>query len=1068
MYVLGAEARLLRILKLLFPPLCVLFLFHPLLARQTSPQTPPTPKSADYSKEPYVIEQSISHVTFENNGTSKEEGTFRVHILSQAGLQHWGILNFPYASAESSLDIVYVRVVKPGGQVIETPAENVLVMPADVTRAAPFYSDLMIKQVAVKGLEIGDTLEYQFRGQTHSPVDPGQFWMAVNFTTDGIVLQEEIQVRVPQGRDVKVKSPAVQPAITQDGAYRVYTWETSHTDRKDDEKNKRDASDKIPDVQLTTFHSWDEVGQWFHGLIAPRVAVTPDIQAKADELTRDAPTQLQKIQALYSFVSSHYRYIAIDLGIARYQPHPASVVLTNDYGDCKDKHTLFAALLAAIHVPAYPALMKSTGKIDPDMPYPAQFDHVITVLPQGNDYLWLDTTPEVAPFGYLLPPLRDKKALVISDNGTAQLLGTPANLPFAAFLNFTADGTLGDDGTYTGRMQINARGDSEIYLRTILRATPQPQWSTVMQNVAQALGFGGTVDDVSTSPLDKTDAPLHIEYAYTRKDFADWEHRQILSALPALPLAPVPDGSVKDPKPIPMIGDNETTQVGTMKLPKGYEAKVPAPVDLHEKFADYHSTTYVVDGIMHTERHLLIKVREIPVADFPAYRKFRQAVSDDELSYIPLSSSAPAAAAGTPTPIPESEAEALVQKGEQAMGARDLDAAVSDFKAALQKDPNYSYAWFALGNFHFGAGDTKVGLQEMNKAIQLNPGERRFYTFLAARLEAADRFPEAIDVWKLYQKQYPDDSMPPQNLGRLLVALKRYDEAISILEPVVKRSPDSQTEFELGDAYLDDGIKDKALALFTQALDSDSSPNMLNSVAYDLADHNLDLGDALKYAQKAVASLESDSAEITLDALVPKDLILMIQLGATWDTLGWVYFRQGNLDQAEPYLLAGWNLSEDGTIAGHLHQLYEKKGLKEKAEHYHWLDVAASHPPGSHGQFPITAKDLRSPAMQHLLAAQSELSEIRTLNLPNLAKIEATAEFFILYAPGPKAVDVKFIKGSEELKDAKKSLLSAKFNITFPDDAPTRILRRAVLGCETLTSSCDLVLFPPDSVHTLE
>ncbi len=35
-------------------------------------------------------------------------------------------------------------------------------------------------------------------------------------------------------------------------------------------------------------------------------------------------------------------------GIGRYQPHTAAEVFANQYGDCKDKHTLFAAILTAI------------------------------------------------------------------------------------------------------------------------------------------------------------------------------------------------------------------------------------------------------------------------------------------------------------------------------------------------------------------------------------------------------------------------------------------------------------------------------------------------------------------------------------------------------------------------------------------------------------------------------------------------------------------------------------------------------------------------------------------------
>ena len=57
--------------------------------------------------------------------------------------------------------------------------------------------------------------------------------------------------------------------------------------------------------------------------------------------------------------------------------------------------------------------------IDLDVPSPGQFDHVITAVPRGEETLWLDTTAEVAPLGYLLLPLREKPALVVfSDKPT--------------------------------------------------------------------------------------------------------------------------------------------------------------------------------------------------------------------------------------------------------------------------------------------------------------------------------------------------------------------------------------------------------------------------------------------------------------------------------------------------------------------------------------------------------------------------------------------------------------------------------------------------------------------------
>jgi hypothetical protein len=74
-------------------------------------------------------------------------------------------------------------------------------------------------------------------------------------------------------------------------------------------------------------------------------------------------------------------------------------VLHNQYGDCKDKHTLLASLLEAEGLHADSVLINSSRKLDPDVPSPSQFDHVITMLPMDSakEEVWMDTTSEVAP-----------------------------------------------------------------------------------------------------------------------------------------------------------------------------------------------------------------------------------------------------------------------------------------------------------------------------------------------------------------------------------------------------------------------------------------------------------------------------------------------------------------------------------------------------------------------------------------------------------------------------------------------------------------------------------------------
>jgi hypothetical protein len=71
--------------------------------------------------------------------------------------------------------------------------------------------------LAVKGLTVGDVLEYQVEEHTTKPLAPGQFWTEYTFTRDVIILDEQLEISVPQGRAVKVKSQAVQPMVSEVG-----------------------------------------------------------------------------------------------------------------------------------------------------------------------------------------------------------------------------------------------------------------------------------------------------------------------------------------------------------------------------------------------------------------------------------------------------------------------------------------------------------------------------------------------------------------------------------------------------------------------------------------------------------------------------------------------------------------------------------------------------------------------------------------------------------------------------------------------------------------------------------
>src|SRR5437660_11126339 len=360
----------------------------------------------DYSQEPFLIEQYYARARFEKDGTGRRELHVRVRVQSEAGVQQLGQLVFGYNSANERMTIDSVEVRKADGSAATAAADAVQDMTSPVARDAPVYTDYLQKHVTVPGLRPGETLAYHITTQIPPPIAVGQFWLENDFLKDAIVLDERLEVSVPRDRAIKLKTqPPAQPMVTEEGDLRIYRWKTSNLQREDEESDEAKPRKKprkkleVPAVQLTTFQSWEEVGRWYAGLERERATPNAAVRAKAQELVHGRETDLEKIEALYDFVAKNFRYVSLSFGLGRYQPHSASEVLANQYGDCKDKHTLLASLLDASGIKAFPALISSARDIDADVPSPTEFDHVITVIPQRNSLLWLDTTTEVGPFG---------------------------------------------------------------------------------------------------------------------------------------------------------------------------------------------------------------------------------------------------------------------------------------------------------------------------------------------------------------------------------------------------------------------------------------------------------------------------------------------------------------------------------------------------------------------------------------------------------------------------------------------------------------------------------------------
>lgn len=603
---------------------------------QTLPQNAPAAVSSQYP-EGIVIEDFETVVRFESDGTGERTRTVVARVASDAAVRQLGVLAFSFNSRGEKLAVDYVRVRKQDGPIIETPSSNFQETLSPVTQAAPMYSDVRALQIPVRSLGVGDTLEYRVRWTQTKPDIPDQFWYTHDFINEGTVKTETLTIDVPSGKYVKVAGVRAARKIAEQNSRKIYYWSGSSlaSDKPAQEKPVSSHGNNVHSVEITSLNNWEELGRWYVGFAAPQATVTPAIQAKASELTNGLATTAEKERAIYDYVSTRFRYVSISLGDARYQPHTADDVMSNLYGDCKDKDTLLRALLKAAGIEAWPALIGEELPFDAAAPSLAQFNHMITVIPGGDGkYIWLDSTPEVAPFGYLQKSLRGKQALVMPVGAAARLMSTPIDPPVDSTETFQVRATLSPEGTLAGHIEWSLTGDSEMILRSIFHQLNPTQWAQALQEMSYRMGFAGKVSAIDISNPQDTSKPFRLAYDYTREKYADWDHLRIV---PPFPLASLPAVDPKAAQPIELGDTVESTYNATITLPPDYAVETPVPLRATSDAVDYQCSYSVSGSVMTVHRLMKTRKNAVSVDGRGEYSRLQAAVNANIAQPVKLS-----------------------------------------------------------------------------------------------------------------------------------------------------------------------------------------------------------------------------------------------------------------------------------------------------------------------------------------------------------------------------------------------------------------------------------------------
>ncbi len=209
-----------------------------------------------------------------------------------------------------------------------------------------------------------------------------------------------------------------------------------------------------------------------------------------------------------------------------------------------------------------------------------------------------------------------------------------------------------------------------------------------------------------------------------------------------------------------------------------------------------------------------------------------------------------------------------------------MDDSIRHFRQLPASSTFIADAYLQVAQHYFQNKDIdKVG-EVLNEAMSKKPDEPDFYKFLGGIYENEGRMEESIEVLEKGQKALPANEDILFLLGVAYDRMDRFDDALKMMNKVVALNP--------------------------------KNASALNYVGYTYADRGTNLDKAEDMLQEAIS-------------IRPDDGFIM-------DSLGWLYFKKGDLTKASELLQQASKLvPEEAAVYEHLGDVYYKRNDTKKA-----------------------------------------------------------------------------------------------------------------------------------------
>jgi hypothetical protein len=393
--------------------------------------------------------------------------------------------------------------------------------------------------------------------------------------------------------------------------------------------------------------TWQGIGEWYDVLAHDRFLATPEITAKAAELTNGKTDFYDKVEAIGEYTQQKIRYVAIEMGVGGYQPHAAGDIFRGKYGDCKDKATLLSSMLSTVGVHSTLVMVDTKrGVIDPDAPsimgnhmiaaieIPKGYDspklHSVVTAQTGKRYLIFDPTWDQTPFGQLENNLQGSYG-VLMEGKDSQVIELPILDPGLNTVRRAASFQLQADGSLKGNVTEKRFGDLAEGRRYMFTHDDAKEQQHYMDRVTARDFTVFTLSDVKVENAESLNKDLTTTYSLDATHFAAVAGTLLMVRPRVLGSYSLDVDHKKRELPIDLRETMRGSDEFDIALPDGYVVdELPDPVKLDVGFASYESSTVVQGKSLHYSRTYTLRQVTLPAEKYAALQHLASVIEADE------------------------------------------------------------------------------------------------------------------------------------------------------------------------------------------------------------------------------------------------------------------------------------------------------------------------------------------------------------------------------------------------------------------------------------------------------